>query len=149
MTTKPVTPIEIYRILEKSNCGRCQLPSCLAFAAAVVAGRKKLIDCPRLDQAAREQLAGNLKTRAELAPDQAAFIDRLEEKVNRLDLARLAPLVGGVYRDDRLVINSMGKDFLIDQQGQLFSECLIILIKHSFLKPLLILEANAQLVNFN
>ncbi len=126
MPIKPVAPLDIYRVLEKSNCGRCQLPSCLAFAAAVVAGRKKLADCPRLDEESRNRLAAVLKTRAEMAPDQAAFIDRLEEKVSRLDLGRIAPVIGGVYRDGRLAINSMGKDFFIDQQGQLFSECHII-----------------------
>ena len=126
MTTKHVTPLEIYRVLEKSNCRRCYLPSCLAFAAAVVAGQKKLTDCPLLDEATREQLAGSLKTRAELAPDQAEFIDRLEEKVAVLDLARIAPVIGGVYKDDRLVVSLLGKDFQVDQQGQLFSECHVI-----------------------
>jgi len=113
-------------VLEKSNCRRCYLPSCLAFAAAVVAGRKKLEECPLLDEATRERLTGSLKTRAELMPDQAEFIDRLEEKVVQLDLARIAPVIGGVYRDGRLVVNSLGKDFQVDQQGQLYSECHII-----------------------
>ena len=113
-------------MLEKSNCRRCYLPSCLAFAAAVVAGRKKLEECPLLDEATRERLTGSLKTRAELMPDQAEFIDRLEEKVVQLDLARIAPVIGGVYRDGRLVVNSLGKDFQVDQQGQLYSECHII-----------------------
>jgi hypothetical protein len=126
MANPPLTPLEIYRLLEKSNCGRCHLPSCLAFAAAVVAGRSKLIDCPHLAREAREQLAGKLKTRAELMPDQAEFIDRLEDKVAGLDLSRIAPVIGGVYQDNRLIISSMGKDFQVDQQGQLYSECHII-----------------------
>lgn len=126
MTAKPLTPLEIYRVLEKSNCGRCQLPSCLAFAAAVVAGRKKLKDCPQLDEQTCAQLTASLKTRAEMEPDQAAFIDRLEEKVAGLDLACIAPVIGATYKDDRLIINSLGKDFHIDQQGKLSSECHII-----------------------
>ena len=36
------TVIDVYKILPQTNCGKCLLPSCLAFAAAVVAGRKKL-----------------------------------------------------------------------------------------------------------
>ena len=126
MTAKPLTPLEIYKVLEKSNCGRCQLPSCLAFSAAVVAGHKKLKDCPQLDEQTCEQLTGSLKTRAEMEPDQPEFIDRLEEKIAGLDLARIAPIIGANYKDGRIVINSLGKDFQIDQQGQLFSECHII-----------------------
>jgi len=126
LTTKSLTPLAVYRLLEKTNCGRCYLPSCFAFAAAVVSGQKKLTDCPLLDEATREQLAASLKTRAELEPDQAEFIDRLEEKVARLDLARIAPVIGADYRDDRLVISSLGKDFQVDQAGQLYSACHII-----------------------
>lgn len=126
MTTKPLAPLEIYKVLEKSNCGRCQLPSCLAFSAAVVAGDKKLKDCPQLDEQTCQQLTGSLTTRAEMDSEQAEFLNQLEEKVAGLDLARIAPVIGAAYKDDRLIINSLGKDFLIDQQGQLFSECHII-----------------------
>ena len=126
ISTKPLTPLEVYKVLEKSNCGRCHLPSCLAFAAAVVAGKKKPGECPHLDERTREQFAGSLKTRAEMEPDQAEFINRLEEKVAGLDFSRVAPIIGGVYQDGRLGINSLGKDFQVDQQGQVFSECHII-----------------------
>ena len=50
MTKKVLTPLEIYKQLEQSNCKRCMLPSCLAFAAAVIGGQKKLEDCPLLPQ---------------------------------------------------------------------------------------------------
>ncbi|MCI5124821.1 MAG: Fe-S cluster protein, partial [Candidatus Electrothrix sp. AR5] len=43
------TPLEVYKLLNKSNCRKCMLPSCLAFAAAVIQGQKKLSDCPELD----------------------------------------------------------------------------------------------------
>jgi CO dehydrogenase/acetyl-CoA synthase gamma subunit (corrinoid Fe-S protein) len=78
MSERPVTPLEIYKILEQSNCGRCQLPSCLAFAAAVAAGSRKLHDCPLLDRERAAALAPLLRTRSDLEPDQAEFIDRLE-----------------------------------------------------------------------
>ncbi len=128
MTVKSLSPLEIYKKLEKSNCGRCHLPSCLAFAAAVVAGRIKLAECPLLDEQTREELSPSLKTRAEMEPDQAEFIDRLEEKVGGLDFERIAPMIGGICKDNnsRLVINSFGKDFQIDRQGQVYSECHII-----------------------
>jgi hypothetical protein len=121
-----VTPLKIYKILAQNNCGRCQLPSCLAFSAAVVAGRKKLADCPLLDPDVLERFSASLTTRADLAPDQAAFIDRLEAKVTGLDFAAIAPVIGATCKDDRISINSLGKDFQIDQQGRVYSECHII-----------------------
>ncbi len=126
MAVKAVTPFEIYRILAQTNCGRCQLPTCLAFSAAVVAGRKKLSDCPLLDNKTAAQFSESLTTRAELAPDQAEFINRLEAKVRTLDFAAIAPILGAACRDNRIIINSLGKDFQIDQQGRVYSECHII-----------------------
>ena len=126
MSEKPLTPLQIYKVLAQDNCGRCGLPVCFAFAAAVVAGSKKLQDCPRLDTQLIESLSGSLQTRAAMEPDQAEFIDRLEEKVARLDLAVVAPIIGADFTGTHLVINSLGKNFLVDQQGEMSSECHII-----------------------
>ncbi|MFP7753414.1 (Fe-S)-binding protein [Thermodesulfobacteriota bacterium B35] len=60
---KPLTPLEIYNRLERSNCGRCLLPSCLAFAAAVVAGTKKPSDCPFLSPSAVAEISQALQPR--------------------------------------------------------------------------------------
>ncbi len=126
MSAKPLTPLKIYKVLAQDNCGRCGLPACFAFAAAVVAGRKKFSDCPRLDEQTIAVLRGSLQTRAEMEPDQAEFIDRLEEKVGRLDLAAVASIIGADFIGTHLVINSLGKDFLVDQQGKMSSDCHII-----------------------
>lgn len=40
--------MEIFLLLDKSNCRDCHLPTCLAFAAAVFKGQKQLNECPRL-----------------------------------------------------------------------------------------------------
>lgn len=126
MSDHVLTPLDIYRVLEQSNCRRCQLPSCLAFAAAVVAGSKKLVDCPLLDSATAARLSKSLKTRVELEPDQAEFIDRLEKNIGSLNLRELAPVLGGRYVADKLIISSLGKDFFVDAAGQVTSECHII-----------------------
>ena len=121
-----LTPLEIYKILPQTNCSRCLLPACLAFATAVVLGKKRLSDCPFLDEATIRQLNKSLlDTRAE-EPDQAAFIDRLEEKISRLDLHKRAPVIDGHYQDGRLSINSLGKAFHVDGSGKVTSECHII-----------------------
>ena len=126
MTTKPLAPLDIYKVLPQTNCGRCLLPTCLAFAAGVVAGRNRLTDCPFLSEEQVSVLSGNLTTRAELEPDQAEFIVELEEKISALDLARIAPVIGASFNNDILTINSLGKDFHVDSRGQMTSECHVI-----------------------
>ncbi len=124
---RPLTPLELYSRLEKSNCGRCLLPGCLAFAAAVVAGTRKLADCPALSAEARAELSRALQPRSSsLTPLQADFIDRLEEKIASMDLAAVAPRIGASYSGGVLTINSLGKDFHIDSQGRMSSQCHII-----------------------
>jgi len=121
-----VTPLELYKHLPQTNCGRCLLPSCLAFAAAIVAGGKKLTECPYLSEQQQEQLTGSLQPRAGTEPDQARFIDRLVEKIRTIDFPQIAPVIGATCKNGHLVINSLGKDFVIDRQGELHSECHII-----------------------
>lgn len=119
------TPLEIYKILPKTNCGKCLLPSCLAFAAAVVEGRKKIENCPYIDQAISTEISRNTsKPAAEI--DQAEFMDRLRRKICEIDFQTVAPLIGATVQNDHLIIHSLGKDFRVSHQGKLLSECHII-----------------------
>ena len=116
--------LAIYRALAKSNCGRCQLPSCLAFAAAAASGQKPLADCPLLDEATRERLTATLHG----APEQELYkfakdLSGLEEQLARLDFAVIAPRIGATVKDGRLLLPSFGKAFEIDCQGRMRSEC--------------------------
>jgi 4Fe-4S ferredoxin len=43
-----ISPMEIYRLLPKENCGKCGYPNCMAFAVKMV-GKKAFLDqCPLL-----------------------------------------------------------------------------------------------------
>lgn len=45
---KRLTPMEVYRLLPKTNCKACNQPTCFVFAAKLVAGEAQLEDCPPL-----------------------------------------------------------------------------------------------------
>lgn len=126
MQEKPLTPLEIYKVLPQTNCQRCMLPTCLAFAAGVVAGRNKLTECPFLTEQQITRLSGTLATRSSLEPAQAEFISRQEKKIASLDLAQIAPIIGARFHNNILSVNSLGKNFDIDTQGQMTSECHVI-----------------------
>lgn len=55
-TIKRPGALEIYRLLPGLNCGRCGHPTCLAFAAGLLAGRDSLSGCEDLDPAAIDAL---------------------------------------------------------------------------------------------
>jgi len=49
-------PVEILKLLDKSNCGECGEKTCLAFAGAVFQRRRSLAECPRVDRKIVESL---------------------------------------------------------------------------------------------
>ncbi len=123
---KVLTPLEIYKVLAKSNCKQCMLPSCLAFAAAVIGGQKNLDDCPFLSEDAKKALSVNLVKRSTAESPQAEFMAKLLTRVKKLDFAAMATERGGDYCNDVLSVRSLGKDFHVDRNGLVRSECHVI-----------------------
>ncbi len=52
-----LTGIQIYKLLPKDNCGECGVPTCLAFAMKLAAGKAELGACPRISEEAKAELA--------------------------------------------------------------------------------------------
>jgi len=52
-----LTGLEIFKLLPKTNCKKCGMPTCLAFAMALAQKRAKLDDCPDVSKEARDKLA--------------------------------------------------------------------------------------------
>jgi len=106
-------PLEIYAALTKTNCGQCGVPSCMAFAAAVLQGQKKLAACPYLEPAAAVRLSQGIVRRRSLEDEQLQAIEQLQQEVAGLDFSALAPRLGARLVEGNLAINCLGKDFLI------------------------------------
>lgn len=45
-----LTGIQIYKLLPKTNCGECGVPTCLAFAMNLAAGKAELAACPYISE---------------------------------------------------------------------------------------------------
>ncbi|MFC2057124.1 acetyl-CoA decarbonylase/synthase complex subunit gamma [Chloroflexota bacterium] len=52
----PLTGIEIFKLLPKTNCKECGVPTCLAFAMNLAAGKAELSACPHVSEEAKAQL---------------------------------------------------------------------------------------------
>src|SRR5512143_3350260 len=52
-----LTGLEIFKLLPKTNCKKCGMPTCLAFAMALAQKRAKLESCPDVSQDAKDKLA--------------------------------------------------------------------------------------------
>mgnify|MGYP001812691384 FL=1 len=52
-----LTGIQIFKLLPKTNCKECGVPTCLAFAMNLASSKAELDSCPYVSDEAREQLA--------------------------------------------------------------------------------------------
>lgn len=52
-----LTGIQIFKMLPKTNCGECGVPTCLAFAMNLAAGKAELASCPYVSEEAKALLS--------------------------------------------------------------------------------------------
>jgi Domain of unknown function (DUF3786)/Putative Fe-S cluster len=115
-------PLEIYKLLPKTNCAECGFPTCLAFAQAVAASEKDASVCPCLPA----EMSGHINshTAGAKAPDGfTESIDALKLKVRAFDLKAIAPGLGAKYAGGRLTLHVLGREFHVDGSGAITSQC--------------------------
>jgi len=124
MPPKQRTAVDILKVLDKSNCKKCGCPTCLAFSALVVQGKKKLRECPHLSEEAIEALCGDVIKKEEQVEDRRdELFDRLAKEFAGANFEEAAPRIGATVNGERLEISCLGKIFELDREGNLYSEC--------------------------
>ncbi|MCP4108994.1 MAG: DUF3786 domain-containing protein [Desulfobacteraceae bacterium] len=111
-------PMEIFKLLERSNCRQCNETTCLAFASAVFRGQK----CPRLDSNVIETFGGKSERQSAIDPGLDESAEQLKKEIASIDISSAAERVRGRFSDGRLTIKILGKDFSIDSGGNCFSD---------------------------
>jgi hypothetical protein len=112
--------MEIFQLLDKSNCRECGEKTCLAFAGAVFQGRRKLADCPRLE---REIIARFSEgDQNNVFQEGADYLEELKKKVAGIDLGRAAQKLGAKFSGGKLTLKVLGKDFSVDTKGNLSAD---------------------------
>ena len=114
--------MEVFKLLDKSNCRKCNEQTCLAFASKVFLGSKSLDQCPVLSRDILEQFKGTQRQKHRAQTDQEAMLAKLQDKIKSCDLEAAAKRVGGVFSKGRLSIRVLGKPFSIDSNGNMFSD---------------------------
>lgn len=119
-----ISHLEIYTFLEKTNCRRCEFPTCLAFATAVMRGEKRLELCPYLESNVIEQIEGRLDTRRPTVQDDwDQALSRLRQQILSVDFSEAAQRLGASFSGDALTVRCLIKNFSIDLKGNVRSDC--------------------------
>jgi hypothetical protein len=119
---QPKNAMEIFQLLEKSNCRDCGHKTCLAFAGAVFRGQSNLEECPKLDRKTIEQYSAEPKKQHTIEEIQEEYVKQLKAKISNLDLDEAAKRTGGRVSNDKLILKVLGKHFSVDSNGHLYTD---------------------------
>jgi hypothetical protein len=114
--------MDVFKLLEKSNCRLCEETTCLAFAAAVFKGARQLAECPRLDPAIAARYGNGGEAPRTLEHDGEAAMRNMQAEIATVDLTEAAERLGGRYANGKLTLRILGKEFSIDQQGRFLTD---------------------------
>lgn len=89
------TAVEIYKLLPKTNCGSCGMPTCFGFATKVAAGMAQISACTNLAPAIREEIAaGEADRKGSPGTVYEQALISFRPRVAALDLAQVARVTG-------------------------------------------------------
>jgi hypothetical protein len=115
-------PMEIYKLLNGSNCKECNEKTCLAFAVAVFKGKKPIQACPYLEKEVIERYGGVIEKPNTIDEYKAEAIEELKQKISLTDLSEASKRLGAGFSNNKLTIKIFGKEFSVDTRGNISSE---------------------------
>ncbi len=112
--TKIIQPLDIYKKLPRTNCGRCTAGSCMAFAVQVLRKMVPLSECRELDEPSKGEIA-------EMLYDTGDWKERrLKELFGEISsggFSAVNPEIGAVVKDDILKMVYMGREITLSRAG--------------------------------
>jgi hypothetical protein len=112
------TAVEIYKLLPKTNCGNCGLPSCFGFAAKLASHQATPDDCPFMTEAARDALReAGCDRRESPGTVYEQALGSLQPKVRALDFPTVASLFGAhLVNPGVLEITFLNEQYVITKE---------------------------------
>ena len=114
--------MEVFKLLPKTNCKKCNDPTCLSFASKVFLGQKQLDQCPYIESDLLDRYRTQGEKESLVVQQQQAMLKQLREQIIACDLKHAAQRTGGSYENGKLTLRIFGKPLSVDQQGNLFSD---------------------------
>lgn len=137
------TAVDIYKLLPKTNCGTCGMPTCFGFATKVAAHMASISACTNLSEEAKTDLAAEL---IEPHPTRGTVYEQalisLRPKIAALDFIMTAATFGADLIDpDTIEMTFLGDKYritrkrIVDKNGKEPVPFISILIYNHILMP--------------
>lgn len=116
--SKPKNAMEIFKLLEKSNCRECGEKTCLAFASAVYQSRKQINLCPRLGTKIIEKYrSGNAEKKDMSQQMGEQLVEELKKSLSQIDFKKAAQRAGAVFDGKSMTLKMMGRNMKVSPDG--------------------------------
>ncbi|MFN3480249.1 MAG: DUF3786 domain-containing protein [Thermodesulfovibrionales bacterium] len=113
-----MNPLEIYKLLPRTNCGECSQKTCMAFAVYLKTGHEGINECRYLSPSTIERIRSMLNE----GDWRDELLRSLKKEIQDLDVIKIGHEIGAVIRDNAIGIRCIGKDYLIDNNGNITPE---------------------------
>ncbi|MBW1649249.1 MAG: DUF3786 domain-containing protein [Deltaproteobacteria bacterium] len=114
--------MEIFKLLNKSNCKKCNEKTCLAFAGAVYTGKKHISECPELSKEIIGKYADKKGRGVAGVADAKAIIEETRKKISGVNLEDAAKKLKAPFKNGKITIKCLGKDFTVDSKGNIYTD---------------------------
>lgn len=74
------SPLDVYKLLPKSNCRQCGMRTCLAFADAVFKGIKSIGECPQMEGSDNLDIDSQVTRPQGIIQQQEQMLQQLKRK---------------------------------------------------------------------
>ena len=114
--------LQIFKLTPQTNCKKCFLPTCMAFAGAVFTGTKKLSDCPHISAEILKEYGEKPAGHASMEENINKTFAKLKEEITKIDLSAIAENVGGRYKNGWLTLSVLGKKYSVADDGRISTD---------------------------
>ncbi|MCF6159443.1 MAG: DUF3786 domain-containing protein [wastewater metagenome] len=111
--------LEIYKKLPRTNCGKCGVPTCMAFAVKVQNAQQKMSDCPYVSEENRE--LPSRQTSVTMEDNYERVSNELELEAKQTDFRDAACAIGGLFEEANgsgiIKLKMMNKPYEMRKEG--------------------------------
>lgn len=109
---------ELYKLLPKTNCGKCHQKLCMPFSFAVTKGDADISECPSLNSEEVDRIRSSLVK----SDWRETLIANLKADIGKIPFLNIAEGIGADLVNGSLRLNAMNKEFTISSKGEIKSE---------------------------
>ncbi len=103
-------PLDVYRKLPRTNCGKCSSGTCMSFAIQLLRRIVSLSECPDLDEEPKKEIEAMLSDTGDWKEKR---LKELFEEISQVNFSKIADGIGAVSEKDILKIRYLGKKVLL------------------------------------